>query len=321
MMKTLTERQKSMLLNKAYFDPSHEVGFSSPQGLYKYFKSKGQSIGLQFIKDFLMKQDSYTLHRRRVNKFIRRKTVTAKPGLQIQIDLLDLTGLKRFNNGYKFLLTAIDTFSRKVAISPIKSKKTSEVLLAFKSIMKRMKEWNKLKYVQSDKGTEFCSRLFQKYLTEKNIKHFSTSTETKASMIERFHRTLLQRVYKYFTAKSTLNYISNLQNFVKAYNNRVHRSIGRSPNSVNRKNQNDVYIKLYGYIPKRGKPKFKTNDLVRISKTDKTFSKGYLPKWTKEKFVVIKVMDTYPWTYRIRSDDSGEEITGSFYQEELQRVS
>ena len=67
-------------------------------------------------------------------------------------------------------------------------------------------------------------------------------------------------------------------------------------------------------------PKFKVGDNVRISKYENIFDKGYTPNWSEEVFVINKIKNTVPWTYAI-SDLNGEEITGSFYEKELQKTS
>ena len=65
-------------------------------------------------------------------------------------------------------------------------------------------------------------------------------------------------------------------------------------------------------------PKFKVGDHVRISKYKNIFDKGYNPNWSEEVFVVSKIKKTIPWTC-VTSELNGEEITGRFYEEELQK--
>ena len=66
-------------------------------------------------------------------------------------------------------------------------------------------------------------------------------------------------------------------------------------------------------------PKFKFGDHVRTSRYKSIFAKGYAPNWSEEVFVVSKIKNTISWTYVI-SDLIGEEITGSFYEKELQKT-
>ena len=89
-----------------------------------------------------------------------------------------------------------------------------------------------------------------------------------------------------------------------------------------KKNESKVWSNLYGdliYL-KPGKSKFAVGDKVRISKYKrKVFDKGYTPNWTEEIFVIDKVLPTKPVTYSI-VDLMGEEIKGSFYEQELQKA-
>ena len=70
---------------------------------------------------------------------------------------------------------------------------------------------------------------------------------------------------------------------------------------------NDEYIKC------------KIGDFVKISKYKNIFAKSYVPNWSEKYFVIKKVKNTDPWTYVI-SDVKGEEIVGTFYEKEIQKV-
>ena len=67
-------------------------------------------------------------------------------------------------------------------------------------------------------------------------------------------------------------------------------------------------------------PTYKVGEHVRISKCKNIFAKRCAPNWSEEIFVLSKIKNTVPWTYVV-SDLKGEEITGSFYQKELQKTS
>ena len=73
-------------------------------------------------------------------------------------------------------------------------------------------------------------------------------------------------------------------------------------------------------IQTKKNPKFKVVGNVRISKYKNIFAKGYTPNWSEEVFVISKIKITVPWTYVI-NDLNGGEITGSFYEKELQKTS
>ena len=65
-------------------------------------------------------------------------------------------------------------------------------------------------------------------------------------------------------------------------------------------------------------PKFKVGNNVRISKYKNIFAKGYTPNSSGEVFVISKIKNTVPRTYVV-SDLNGKEITGSFFEKELQK--
>ena len=114
-------------------------------------------------------------------------------------------------------------------------------------------------------------------------------------------------------------YFDVLHDIVSKYNNTVHRTIKMKPIEVT-----DDYYAEYNensmeLHSNKKDPKFKVGDNVRISKYKNIFAKGYTPNWSEEVFVINKIKNTVPWTYAI-SDLNGEEITGSFYEKELQKT-
>ena len=226
--------------------------------------------------------------------------------------------LRKDNKGLNYILTCIDVFSKMAFAEPIKNKTSVCVIPAFERIFKS--SGLPLK-IQSDKGKEFLNKNVQQFFKDKGIHHFTTENETtKAAICERFNRTLLNRLYRYFTFKKTRRYVEVLPKLVSAYNRSYHRSIKRRPIDVSSANQEEVWQTLYNAPnPKRNKTELKVGDRVRLSTTRRLFKKGYLPSWTGELFTVKQVLKTTPTTYTI-IDDHDEELQGSFYSNELLKV-
>ena len=105
------------------------------------------------------------------------------------------------------------------------------------------------------------------------------------------------------------------------YNNSYHRNIDRAPASVSLINVGQVRRKLYrkSWMKPRRELKSKLGDQVRVSKSCRTFKKGYLLSWTEEIFTVTKIIPNVPPVYRLW-DYADDEIEGVFYAEELQKV-
>ena len=87
-----------------------------------------------------------------------------------------------------------------------------------------------------------------------------------------------------------------------------------------RTNESVVWERLYGdEASKLSKYKFSVDDQVRISKARRTFQKGYLPSWTEEIFTITKLIPRQSPVYKI-ADYHGDELEGTFYEQELQKV-
>ena len=153
--------------------------------------------------------------------------------------------------------------------------------------------------LQRNEGVEFLNKSVHSLLQSCGIHHFSThNAETKASIVERFNRTLKTRMWRYFTKHQTWRYIDVLQDLVLSYNNTPHRSIGIAPLRVNAKNQEKVWQRLYGHDGK-GVSKLCVSDRVRVSKYKGTFEKGYETNWSEEMFTIHEVHPSDPPVYRL----------------------
>ena len=67
------------------------------------------------------------------------------------------------------------------------------------------------------------------------------------------------------------------------------------------------------------KLKFKSGDILRISKYDLPFRKGYKPQFTPQVFEKVTFSSKKPPTYTIE-DERDEIIRGKFYQKDLIKV-
>ena len=109
-------------------------------------------------------------------------------------------------------------------------------------------------------------------------------------------------------------YVDKLDDIVDEYNNKYHTTIKMKPTDV----KDNTYINTDKEINNKD-PKFKVGDRVKISKYKNIFAKGHMPNWSEEVFIIKKVKNTIPWIYVI-NDLNGEEIIGTFYEEDLQKT-
>ena len=118
---------------------------------------------------------------------------------------------------------------------------------------------------------------------------YSTYHDEKSMVAKRFIRTLKNKVFKHMTAISKNVYFDVLDDIVNKYNKTVHRTIKMKPIDVT----SDSYAECNEDFNEKV-PKFKVGDHVRISKYKNIFAKRYVPKRSKEVFVVSKIKNTVP---------------------------
>lgn len=308
------------LLKNAYYNPTHPSSFGGVGRLRRGVQDEtGEKVAIKKVQDFLTEQDAYTLHKPVRINFPRNRVFVTRPLKQFQSDLCDMKNLTKQNDGYNYLLTVIDIFSKRAYVRPLKRKTAAEVVRAFESVFKDSQIPKKL---QTDAGTEFFNKNFKALMKKYGIVHFATASETKASVVERFNRTLKARMWRYFTANNTHRYIDVLQDLVRSYNHSYHSSIKMTPMEVNEKNAFQVFQNLYGTSNSYCKPsssKFKEGDLVRVSRVRGMFEKRYEQSFTDEVFTVTQKIPRSPPVYKLKDFDN-EPIEGSFYAHELQLV-
>ena len=265
-------------------------------------------------------EEAKELHAPVRRRFCRRKIITKGIDDLWAADLLIMDKYSRQNKGFKYLLNVIDTFSKYVWIEPLKNKTGKSVAEAFESIITKSKRKPNLLHV--DMGREFVNETFKSMLKKYNIDMYHTFNEEKSAIIERFNRTLNQKLRIYFETRDNFKWYNILPNVIKEYNTKdVHRTIGMKPIEVNKNNEEEILIRLgkqnkCNETAKQSISKFKIGDRVRIYAYKKVFGNKYKNKWTREIFIVDKIFYTNPITYSIKAED-GEEILGKFYNQEL----
>lgn len=243
--------------------------------------------------------------------------MTPGPNYLKQADLIDFSTLQRYNDGYRYVLVLIDAFSKQAAVECLRNKTSANIKQAFESLLAKAQPFLKL---QTDRGTEFVNKTFKTWLQKHDIELYHTHNyETKATIAERFIRTLKQRLWRYFTYKNTRRYVDVLQPLVDSYNHTFHRAIQMAPASATPKNTEQVWQTLYGEQAEPEEPRFQVGDRVRVATNRERFRKAYFQAWSDEIFTVHSVIRDSPNYYKIQ-DFENEVLEGTFYEKELQKV-
>lgn len=234
-----------------------------------------------------------------------------------QADLVEMQPYARFNKNFKYLLTVINVFSKKAFAKPILNKTASHVTHAMNEIF--IESSSTPNHLQTDNGKEFHNKMFKNLMKKYGINFYSTYSSLKASVIERFNRTLKNKMWKQFSFQGSYKWLNLLDELIEAYNNTRHRTIKMAPNDVNPNNEKMILHTIYNRPFIWQKNKFKIGDVVRISKYKSIFDKGYTPNFSTELFKITSVNNKFPVTYQLK-DMKQNPIAGQFYEKELQKT-
>ena len=307
-------------LQRIYYDERSGGAFSTPGKLWREVKRRQHynNVGTKRIEHFLNTLAPYTLFRPSRSRFPTPPVIVNGPLEQFDMDLVDVSRQSSSNDGTRFLLTAIDVFSKYAYAVPLVNKTGPVVTAAAAEIF----DDRQPKRVCSDRGTEFKSAPFQQLLRERNIAHFFAGGSGKCTVVERFHRTLKTRIARFQHHRNTERYVDNLQGIVEGYNKSYHRTIKTRPVDVDDAQRDKVFLDSYApkQVPRRLPFKLRIGDDVRIAGERHPFLREHFQRWSEEIFVVDK-----RWRqrninmYRLK-DCADEELVGSFYGQELTKV-
>ena len=154
MPRPLTKDQVE-LLRKAYYEKG-AIG-SGRDKLWNYVKNIDAGISQRAVMNWLSKQEIHQIHTRQKTTKDLKSSLYTKPHQSLGIDLTNLQNLER--NDFKYLCNAVDMFSRKLYLVPMKQRESKDILAAFKLIHKQVP---KLKGIRCD--NEFSNKLLKDYL-------------------------------------------------------------------------------------------------------------------------------------------------------------
>ena len=184
-------------MDAAYYTVKQPNSFTSATGLQRQTKQP-----IKRVRKWLSEQDAYTLHKPIVRKFKRRKTFVKAIDDLWQADIVDLSTLSKSNDGNRYLLVCIDVLSKFAHVASLKTKSATVVRDAFVEMLRNRRP----NMLQTDKGTEFINYTFQKLLSDNDIKHYtSENDDIKCAIVERFNRTLLEKIFRYLTWKTLID--------------------------------------------------------------------------------------------------------------------
>ena len=148
------------------------------------------------------------------------------PWLCLNVDLIGPLAVSR--NGYRYILTVIDVFSKFGVASPLTDKSAKTVARAFVNDV--ICPYGICKELTSDRGSEFVSEIFRESLKLLGINQkFVTSFRPQGSgNIERMNQSLC-KILRALTYRDPFEWDQSLKLACLAYNNSFHNAIEETP--------------------------------------------------------------------------------------------
>ena len=188
----------------------------------------------------------------------------------------------------------IDIFTKYAFISILKDKNKIAVSNAFENIIE--KSHRRPYRLWRNGGGEFYNHYIRNMLKTHPFELYSTQSELKAIMIERFNQTLMNKISRMFTERDSYRYIDDIDDIVKKYNNTYNSCIKMTPTEASKvQKERIVYYNLYNkrrrkLLKSNNRPKFRKGDKIRIYRYKKSSRKGMPKNGVMSFLLFIKLM-------------------------------
>ena len=272
------------LLNKLYYK---DLIMSGSNELYKKAKEIHPKITMKIVKEWLSNQQSSQMNNKPVKKN-EFKPIYAEQPYSFQIDLTFFPRYKKQNSEYYVLFTAININTRFGYVYYSKDKEMTTIL----KFIKDMEKKTEINVIEADKGSEFNNSEFKKFCEENNIiLDLIKSDSHKLGIINRWHRTIKEKLVKYFDSFDTVRWVDIIDKIVYNYNHTKNRGIGYKPIEVNDFIENMIRQKkkLEGENIRENETEFKVGQYVRELNDKNIFDDKMKSKYSNEIYEITKV--------------------------------
>ena len=265
--------------------------YDGAETLFKKAKEINNNIKRDEVKEWLKRQATNQMNYSTV-KIKKQLPIYSEIPNSYQIDLTFLTKYKKQNNNYYVLFTAIGINTRYAYIDYSTNKNAETILKMFKTFYEKFNK--EIEHITGDLGSEFTNKSFINFLNDNKISYnFFKSDSSKLGIINRFHRTLKNKLTKYMTASENVKWIDVIENIVDNYNNTYNRGIDAKPIEVFKNPLLENLIvnekKDITRLLKSDDVVFHENEKIRVLNNKKMFEDKMKPKYSYEKYTVKKI--------------------------------
>ena len=196
-------------INDAYF-ADNPFSFGGKHRLVKHYGTKNEEI----IDEALKQNDIYSRFKeyKRASKFSPIFVYWKREIFQADVGFIDKEYAEA-SGGYKYIFAVIDCFTKYAWVYPLKANTANSAIECFKDVLSKCGE--KPEKLNTDRGPEFKNKAFAKYMKDEKIHHYLSYSDRKCPIVERFMKTIQQKIYQICAQKRTLNWINALDQAMK----------------------------------------------------------------------------------------------------------
>ena len=267
-------------------------GFPGAKKLYGIARRNGIQTTMKEVKEFVESHAVHQVHKKPTepNKLSYHPIVAPHPFFNVQADLIDMSNYYKSNDGMKWILIVVDIFTRLAYAEPLQDKTADIVKDGIRKILQQIHQH--VSVITTDEGKEFQGG-FEKELKQKETMHdvIETGNHRELGVVDRFTRTLKEKIYKHFTNSKSTRWIDVLKTYIKNYNDTEHEVFKDeyTPNEALKHETNVLFMQSERVKDKTVEKKgFNVGDTVRILEKKDVFGKGYESNFSREIYKITK---------------------------------
>lgn len=246
--------------------------------LRKVLKEKVSPTELRSLIKYF---DPYTVHKPAKHRSLRNRVLVWNLRKPFQSDRVDPRLQHAENDGYKYLLTAINCSFRLAHAVPLREKTVRSVIEGLIKTLGRLASPAKL---QVDKGTEFHSSAVKAFLKDNGIPLFSSENENvRCATPERSYGTLKNKIFRHFRTRLGVRYVADLDDLLKGYNNSRHAATKTALARISERNYPKVFETVIR-LPFARTPRLNVGNHVRISKSESVLARGNIARFEEKTY-------------------------------------
>jgi hypothetical protein len=231
-LKVIRDQDKRETMLNLYNDPNQGMGLGI-QSMYNKLAEQYLNIKRKDVSAFIKQQSVYQITKPEpmpVNKPI----IGHQPNERWAVDLIDMIVYEGYNKHYKFILSGIDYFSKKIFAVPLRSKTPLTTLRGLEQAIAEQMGDTYPRIIQSDNGGEFKNKTFKEWARAHQIHLINTLsyTPTGNALVENSNKWIRKMIREGFIRYNSFNWVDHLQEYVYNRNEMKHSVLKKKPNAV-----------------------------------------------------------------------------------------